>query len=356
MHLGRLTRVARSIADFFPERQIFVRSGSEIRGYRLTTALQLRIAAAIGALALWTGGATAALVVSLDGHARSEATFAPSPSLDALARSMEHRHEALAMLLVGAGGDPSSLVAMRPARVDTNASPAQRIAAIRLDEDRMIAAAQTSARSRADRLRLAFRLAGLDPAIYAAGGDSLGGPLIETKDSRALAAVLDVDADFAGRIQTAATDVTAMRSLSDASHALPLGKPTASGAESSPYGVRVDPFTGRPAFHTGEDFSGGFMAPILATAPGVVSFTGVRSGYGNTVEIDHGHGFKTRYGHLAAFSVKVGQSVALGQRIGGMGSTGRSTGDHLHYEVWVNGRPQNPSRFLKAGDYVQQTE
>ena len=114
------------------------------------------------------------------------------------------------------------------------------------------------------------------------------------------------------------------------------------------------PFTGRPAFHSGQDFAGAYMTPIHATAPGVVSFTGPRSGYGNAVEIDHGNGFKTRYAHLASIGVVVGQHVGVGQRIGGMGSTGRSTGTHLHYEVWVNGRPQNPMRFVKAGDYVQQ--
>ena len=96
------------------------------------------------------------------------------------------------------------------------------------------------------------------------------------------------------------------------------------------------------------------MNPVTATGPGVVAFTGVRSGYGNTVEIDHGGGLKTRYGHLAAITVRVGDHVGIGQRIGGMGSTGRSTGTHLHYEVWLNGRPMNPERFLKAGAYVQQ--
>ena len=95
--------------------------------------------------------------------------------------------------------------------------------------------------------------------------------------------------------------------------------------------------------------------PIHVTAPGVVSFTGVRTGYGNTIEVDHGGGFKTRYAHLSAISVKVGQHLALGERIGAMGSTGRSTGPHLHYEVWVSGRAENPDRFVKAGDYVQQT-
>jgi murein DD-endopeptidase MepM/ murein hydrolase activator NlpD len=93
---------------------------------------------------------------------------------------------------------------------------------------------------------------------------------------------------------------------------------------------------------------------IYATGPGVVSYTGVRSGYGNVVEIDHGRGLKTRYAHLSGFAVRPGQRVGIGQRIAAMGSTGRSTGTHLHYEVWVNGRAQNPGRFLKAGQYVLQ--
>ena len=122
----------------------------------------------------------------------------------------------------------------------------------------------------------------------------------------------------------------------------------------SPAPYRKDPFTRRPAYHSGIDFAGGLYSPINATGPGVVSYTGVRNGYGNVVEIDHGDGFKTRYAHRATLLVKRGERVAGGQRIAGMGSTGRSTGSHLHYEVWVNGRAQNPDRFLRAGDYVQQ--
>jgi murein DD-endopeptidase MepM/ murein hydrolase activator NlpD len=122
----------------------------------------------------------------------------------------------------------------------------------------------------------------------------------------------------------------------------------------SGFGARIDPFTHHGAFHPGQDFAGAYMTPIHATAPGVVAFTGQRTGYGNVVEIDHGGGFKTRYAHLQAISVAMGQRVGIGQRIGAMGSTGRSTGVHLHYEVWENGRVQDPTRFLKAGDYVQQ--
>jgi murein DD-endopeptidase MepM/ murein hydrolase activator NlpD len=96
------------------------------------------------------------------------------------------------------------------------------------------------------------------------------------------------------------------------------------------------------------------MTPAYATAPGVVTFAGSRAGYGTTVEIDHGGGFVTRFAHLETISVKVGQKVAKHERIGAIGSTGRSTGPHLHYEVWRDGHPQDPEQFLKAGDYVQQ--
>jgi murein DD-endopeptidase MepM/ murein hydrolase activator NlpD len=163
--------------------------------------------------------------------------------------------------------------------------------------------------------------------------------------------VLDVDEDFAVRIQRASSNMSDMRSLSAAARKLPLARPTDTG-KSSGFGMRFDPFTGRPAFHSGLDFGGGMFTPIHATAPGIVSFTGVRSGYGNTIEIDHGGGFKTRYAHLSSIGVSPGQRVAVGQRIGGMGSTGRSTGPHLHYEVWVNGRAQNPDRFVRAGETI----
>jgi len=223
-----------------------------------------------------------------------------------------------------------------------------------MDQERLVTAAETYARTRAERLRLAFRLAGLNPSSFANANSGLGGPLIEAKDPRALAAILDVEEDFAARIQSAAQNLNTMRSLSQAAQTLPFGKPVSNAVRSSGYGVRFDPFTRRPAFHAGQDFAGGYRTPIYATGPGVVSFVGVRSGYGNTVEVDHGRGFKTRYAHLQGYSVAPGQRVGVGQRIASMGSTGRSTGVHLHYEIWDNGRVKNPTQFLRAGDYVQQ--
>ncbi len=354
-----------------------------MHGYVLTTGKQLMAAAGVAFIALWLGVSTAANLVNLfslsssdqeiaalqarsdrwvaDREARLNSAMAQlkaaNGSVDELALSVERRHQALAMLLGDLRGSPGAATALAGATTTSataGESPLERIQGVRVDQERMIIAAESYAKSRAERLRDAFRLAGLDPGSYLGSNTSLGGPLIEARDPRALAAILDVDEDFAVRIQRAANNMSEMRALNGASTRLPFARPTTGTNQSSGFGTRFDPFTGRVAFHSGLDFAGPRMTPIYSTAPGVVSFTGVRAGYGNTIEIDHGNGFKTRYAHLAAISVTVGQRVGVGTRIGGMGSTGRSTGNHLHYEVWVNGRAQNPARFVRAGDYVQQ--
>ncbi|MDP1631973.1 MAG: peptidoglycan DD-metalloendopeptidase family protein [Caulobacter sp.] len=379
----RVKRLRRALEELFPERHLYVRSGGEMRGFVLSTGKQLLGAGIVGATALWMGVCTAAMMVSAlsvsasdqelvrqtryfervsaDRQARLNSAMAQlsqtNGGLDELAQSVEKRHAALAMLLTEFKGAPGAVQALAPAKPRlATTNPVQRVQATLIDQERIISAAETFAMSRAERLRLAFRLAGLNPDNYGGRGGSLGGPLIEARDPRALAAVLDVDEGFAERIQSASTNMADMRAMASAARGLPFFRPTSAAAVSSSYGVRLDPFTRRPAFHSGLDFPGATFTPIYSTAPGVISFTGVRSGYGNTVEVDHGKGFKTRYAHLAGFNVRVGQRVTVGQRIASMGSTGRSTGPHLHYEVWVNGRAQNPNRFLKAGEYVQQTD
>jgi murein DD-endopeptidase MepM/ murein hydrolase activator NlpD len=131
--------------------------------------------------------------------------------------------------------------------------------------------------------------------------------------------------------------------------ALPLAIPMSNYRETSPFGQRTDPFNGRLAFHPGIDLAAPYGTPVYATAPGVVTYAGYRSDYGKIVEIDHGHGIVTRYSHLARYVVLVGQRVAAGAHIGYEGSTGRSTGPHLLYEVDVNGEPQDPQKFMSLG-------
>jgi murein DD-endopeptidase MepM/ murein hydrolase activator NlpD len=127
---------------------------------------------------------------------------------------------------------------------------------------------------------------------------------------------------------------------------LPVSAPLASYELGSGFGMRGDPVNGRAALHTGIDLLAPYMSPVYATAPGVVTFSGYRDDYGKVVEIDHGHGIATRYAHLHRATVSVGQRVAAQTQIGFLGSTGRATGPHVHYEVVVNGEPQDPVKFL----------
>lgn len=128
----------------------------------------------------------------------------------------------------------------------------------------------------------------------------------------------------------------------------PSGRPIENGWISSPYGSRADPFTGQAAFHEGIDFAGKIGTPIIAVASGVVVFSGTRKGYGNMLEINHGKGYATRYGHNSKLMVEAGDTVRKGDQIGTLGSTGRSTGPHVHFEVLRNGHHINPTRFVKS--------
>ncbi len=121
-----------------------------------------------------------------------------------------------------------------------------------------------------------------------------------------------------------------------------------SGPITGPFGQRIDPFNGEGAFHRGVDISCGYGSPISAPADGMVTYSEQMSGYGRMVVLDHGHGIVTRYGHLSALAVVDGQRVQRGAVIGYVGMSGRSTGPHLHYEVWVHGTPVNPSKYLRT--------
>ncbi len=146
-----------------------------------------------------------------------------------------------------------------------------------------------------------------------------------------------------------------MMVLNDVVNALPLAEPLRHNSyrQTSSFGSRVDPFKGRTAFHSGLDLAGVQNAKVYATNDGKVAFAGWKSAYGNMVDIKHPYGISTRYGHLARVLVQPDQYVKKGQVIGIQGSTGRSTGYHLHYEVRLNGTPVNPKKFLKEGDDVQ---
>jgi murein DD-endopeptidase MepM/ murein hydrolase activator NlpD len=170
-----------------------------------------------------------------------------------------------------------------------------------------------------------------------------GGPFVPLKlDPKAGPFEQKADA-----LQTAVLSLARVRDVVDK---LPLARPMRGDMDvTSSFGVRPDPFTRRPAMHTGIDMKADQGAPVRATAPGVVTAAEYSGGYGNMVEIDHGNGVVTRYGHLASIAVEDGQNVQAGVVVGRVGSTGRATGPHLHYETRLGGDAVDPQRFLKAG-------
>jgi len=187
-------------------------------------------------------------------------------------------------------------------------------------------------------------------SALASRDDGRGGPFV----SASALPMLDkpVFKDSLAVLNTQVGRLDALRLLTDR---VPLTKPVLSGYRlSSGFGMRRDPFNGRLARHEGLDFSAPTGTPIVAPAAGKVVFAGWRRGYGRTLEISHGYGLKTRYGHMSKFSRKVGETVNRGDVIGQIGNTGRSTGSHLHYEILVNGVPRNPATFMKAGQNVFQ--
>ena len=191
-----------------------------------------------------------------------------------------------------------------------------------------------------------IRRLGLDPSRFVASSDwngataGVGGPYIP------------VSADAEPRFKDLFLSWKKLNAMQSAVASIPAFMPVKDYRYTSTYGVRYDPFNGGAAMHTGTDMAGAAGEPIYAAASGTVLQAGRSGGYGNLVELSHGRGIDTRYAHLSAIIVKPGQQVAQGQMIARMGSTGRSTGTHLHYEVRIDGRAVNPRPFLEASSYV----
>lgn len=166
-----------------------------------------------------------------------------------------------------------------------------------------------------------------------------GGPFVAVRDDQRFEASFD-DLDAA---------LTMLQAIRETSDQLPLAAPLASSLVSSPFGIRPDPFFGRAAMHTGIDFVAMSGTNVAVTAPGKVIQAGFSGGYGQMVEVDHGGGLTSRYGHLSSILVSVGDAVSPGDVVGRVGTTGRSTGPHLHYEIRRDGEAVDPDHFLRAG-------
>ncbi len=174
----------------------------------------------------------------------------------------------------------------------------------------------------------------------------MGGPFILYSENN------DIDLSSAEPFAKLYAHYNRLIDLEKAVQHIPVGKPARKYYISSSFGIRKDPFKKKWARHQGVDMAGWWKTPIYASADGTVTKAGRNGAYGKFIEIDHGNGFRSRYGHLSKIKVKKGEQVTLEQEIGLMGSTGRSTSPHLHYEIWFNGKPINPQKIFKASGNV----
>ena len=227
----------------------------------------------------------------------------------------------------------------RESDAETDRAVAARLAGVERAQGRALAVLREPAFDFVAKLKTALAEAGVSPATPR--DRESGGPFVPLSGT---ALTFEQDAAL---VQDALLQAGQLQALADR---VPLRPPVSGPLQvTSSFGPRLDPFYGRPALHTGVDLRGVAGAEVHATAGGTVSFAASEGGYGTMVEVNHGDGLVTRYAHLASASVVQGQHVEPGGVIGRVGSTGRATGPHLHYETRVNGEPVDPVRFLKAG-------
>lgn len=207
-----------------------------------------------------------------------------------------------------------------------------------------IAQLADTAYENADAISEALQAAGITvDGEFGKNESDVGGPLVP----------IEASIMFDSKVKELDEALEALDQLKQEARRLPLANPAPGHVMTSPFGVRSDPLLGTAALHSGMDFRAPTGTATTVTAPGVVTRAGWNGGYGRMVEVDHGQGFTTRYGHLSKISVKVGQQLSAGDMIGRTGSSGRSTGPHLHYEIRRNGEALNPLRFLAVGKKVE---
>lgn len=363
--------LAARFQHIFRPRDIFLHDGSTLRRVRLGVGPQVGLALAALLLLAWTLFSAAQFALGTPfgqtaaNRAQVEAMRAKVAGIEARylavkqeaasrAARLEERQKVLTAIVAGKT-DAATLASLLPAEGDLMASvqaaspiaPLDRAARAQLA---LVDAARDSADRRYAETRAALRKLGLDPRRFQAAPGGMGGPYepISAKELERLKAGDAADPQFKALFSS----WKKLDALQQNVISVPSQRPVRDISFTSGYGVRSDPFRGSAAMHAGIDLAGPIGTPIYATADGVVSHAGWLGGYGNLVELEHGKGIATRYGHLSRILVRVGQHVRRGDLIAKMGSTGRSTGSHLHYEVRLDGRAVNPLPFLQSADYL----
>jgi murein DD-endopeptidase MepM/ murein hydrolase activator NlpD len=335
--------------NFFKPRDIFLHDGKSLRRFTIGSKIQMAAAFAAFVLLAWSAFATFQAIAAMNGDvaqmqrqvAKMEADVAAMRSQTIThAALIERRQQFLAAMLSGEA-TAEQLAALMPAQEGGEHNTLSASYAEIDGMQQMIAAqAQDMTSQRYREMAQALRQLGLNPGrFHRAGG--VGGPLEEVNSENADPQFRELFASW-----------TRTEQLEQAVVAIPSARPVRESVNfTSGFGVRSDPFRGRAAMHGGIDLAGPIGTPIYATADGLVAKAEWNSGgYGNLVEINHGQGIETRYGHLSRFVARSGQRVRRGDLIGYMGSTGRSTGSHLHYEVRIDGRAVNPIPFMQSNE------
>lgn len=357
--------------NMFTDREFFMRANGQVRFLTISGKLQKRVAMIVSAIiGLWLAITLAMTINQLTvtsermALAEKEATVNSSQtrvaaykdSIDGVASDLRQRQDVLDQItrqFIGEQSDEknSSLTeAEKKLSENTKKISAAFPGAAELAklEARQIAFAHRLTRAamkRTAQAEAAIRKFGLNPAtLSTSSNDAVGGPYIPffSDDEKELHPTLE-------RLNNA---LLRMDQLERTLLTIPSAMPADINLMSSGYGYRRDPFTGGGAMHSGIDFKGPHGQPILSAAPGTITHAAWKSGYGKTVEITHGNGLMTRYAHLSKIHVTTGQKVKQGIQVGAMGSTGRSTGTHLHFEVRLNGVAVNPRPFLEANTDV----
>ncbi|MBX6323566.1 MAG: peptidoglycan DD-metalloendopeptidase family protein, partial [Rhodospirillaceae bacterium] len=276
---------------------------------------------------------------------------AVSADNDRLVQRVQETEQALAAVI----GQRDALQLARAQLTGKVGRLEERLTAIQQTQQNMVQRIAERTRSGVEEVEKTVAMTGIDVDVLLERVDAefgQGGPLIPYRpDGPDAADPAESDIVLAS-VAGLDDEVARWEKLQFALRSLPLTAPLDQFYMASRFGRRIDPITRRPALHEGLDLATALRTPVLATAPGKVVFAGWKGSYGQMVELDHGLGIHTRYAHLQRISVKVGDDVDYRQKIGLVGSTGRSTGPHVHYEVRVNGRPLDPANFLKAGKYV----
>jgi len=301
-----------------------------MRRFRVSAPVQAFFFIILMLLVGWASFATARLI-----SRPHSAGIGLSAATEARARQIEQRQALIEAAFKGESVDPALLAAAASDGDVVGDGPLGRVERRQL-EQAALAAAALDVRYKVTAAEL--KKLGITPARVGSDG-GVGGPF-ESAGNATFKALFN--------------SWKKLDQLQDGVIAVPSDKPVKMSVEfTSGFGVRSDPFHAGAAMHPGIDLAGSYGTPIYATADGTVLRAGWNSGgYGNLVEIDHGRGITTRYGHMSAILVRPGDHITRGQQVGRMGSTGRSTGNHLHYEVRIDGRAVNPIPFMKSTDYV----